>query len=63
MVTPAQREALTTEQRAALDEALIGSRAEASDPQPHAAYPQSGREIIYKLARVNGTKLKHVLVV
>ena len=63
MVTPAQREALTTEQRTALDEAVIGSGAEASDPQPHAADPQSGRKIIYKLPRVNGTNLKHVLVV
>ena len=49
MVTPAQREALTTEQRAALDETLTDTRAEGSASQPLAADPpQSGREIIYK---------------
>ncbi|XP_059909738.1 otoancorin isoform X2 [Gadus macrocephalus] len=43
MVTPAQREALTTEQRAALDETLTDSRAEGLAPQPHTADPpQSG---------------------
>ena len=49
MVTPAQRGALTTEQRAALDETLSGFSAEGSDHQPLAADPpQSGREITYK---------------